>query len=147
MGLRPRGRIPRESQAQPDDTLARINRVAAENAAAVVTFLPTGMASIGVPVEIDRAVSEGKHVILFSDIKASWVLTYAPSAVARYHSWNVDDVADAVAWLDRQQTDLQPPAPNGSLHGAPRPWSGRPDLLPSRDLPRGHLPSDHLPAR
>ncbi|HEU5037371.1 MAG TPA: hypothetical protein VFT70_10215 [Nocardioides sp.] len=95
--------------AEPDDTLARINRVAAESAAAVVAFLPAGVASIGVPVEIDRAVSDGKHVVVFSDIRASWVLTYPPSTVTRYHSWDADAVADAVAWLDRQGTGLEAP--------------------------------------
>jgi hypothetical protein len=95
--------------AEPDDTLARINRMAAENAAAVVAFLPAGVASIGVPVEIDRAVTDGKHVVVFSDIKASWVLTYPPSSVARYHSWNPEAVADAIAWLHGQDDDLEAP--------------------------------------
>jgi hypothetical protein len=67
--------------AQPDDTIARINRAVAENAA----------------------------VVVFSDIRASWVLTYPPSIVARYHSWENDDVADAVVWLHRQGDDLGAP--------------------------------------
>jgi hypothetical protein len=95
--------------AEPDDTLARINRAAAEHAAAVVAFLPAGVASIGVPVEIDRAVSDGKYVAVFSDIKASWVLTYPPATVARYRSWEPDDIADALAWLHRQGPDLEAP--------------------------------------
>lgn len=95
--------------AEPNDSLARINRVAAENAAAVVAFLPAGVATIGVPVEIDRAISDSKHVVLFSDIKASRVLTYPPSTVARYNSWDPNAVADAVAWLDRQGDDLEAP--------------------------------------
>jgi hypothetical protein len=97
------------SHAEPDETLGRINGAAAEHAAAVVAFLPAGVASIGVPVEIDRAVSDGKHVVVFSDIKASWVLTYPPSSVARYHSWNADAATDAVAWLDRRGANLEAP--------------------------------------
>lgn len=60
--------------AEPDDSLARINRAALINSDVVVAFLPKDVPTVGVPIEIDRAHSMGKHVLVFTDAH-SWMLT------------------------------------------------------------------------
>lgn len=82
--------------AKKDDTLPAINRFALAQADLVVAFLPSGVASIGVPMEIDRAIALGKHVILFTDVNA-WMLSWpGRGPVARYDDWQEDDLVAAV---------------------------------------------------
>lgn len=84
---------------KPDDRLARINRHALNEADVVVAFLPRDVTSVGVPMEIDRAMSQGKVVIVFSDTN-SWMLQY--SNQRRYlnlSDWRPEDLMRAVDWL------------------------------------------------
>lgn len=60
--------------AETDDTLPLINRAAHVQADLIVAFLPAGIPTLGVPVEIDRGLSQGKHVMVFSDATNSWML-------------------------------------------------------------------------
>lgn len=71
------------TRTQIDDTLPRINRAALNNSDLVIAWVPAGVATIGVPMEIDRAVSQGKNVIIFSDAKA-WMLNYPHGRVTRF---------------------------------------------------------------
>lgn len=85
-------------EARLDDTLPRINRAALANADVVAAFLPAGSASIGVPIEIDRAVSLGKTVVIFSDAK-SWMLAGwggAGRRVHRFNDWSETSVMRAI---------------------------------------------------
>lgn len=90
-------------KARPTDRLPRINRVALINADVVVAFLPKGVASVGVPMEIDRAVQQGKYVIVFSDAH-SWMLTYPPGnkRIYRAYDYDVEDLDFAAKWLAQQ---------------------------------------------
>lgn len=84
---------------RPNERLARINRHALAEADLVVAFLPNGVTSVGVPMEIDRAVSQGKVVIVFSDTN-SWMLQYGNRK--RYLSlpdWRDDHIEAAFTWL------------------------------------------------
>ena len=81
--------------AEISDKIARINRAAHINSDLVVAFLPTNIASVGVPMEIDRAVSQGKRVIVFSNAP-SWMLIYPGEQVVRYNDWDDDSLKDAL---------------------------------------------------
>lgn len=84
--------------AEMNDTLPRVNRAALANADLVVAFLPADCASVGVPMEIDRAVSLGKKVIVFSDSK-SWMLAgYHPGRVIRFPTF--DDASLLQAYIE-----------------------------------------------
>lgn len=89
--------------AQPDDTIGRINRAAAHNADLIAAFLPQGVPTIGVPMEIDRAVRQGKHVLVFSDIDQSWMLQLP--RVWRATAYNDEAFAHALEYISR----LSPP--------------------------------------
>jgi len=86
----------------PIDTLDRVNRAALANSDVVVAFLPAGVPTVGVPMEIDRAFSMGKHVVIFADVK-SWSLTAFGnrSRIARYSDWEDDTLAEAMNWVGR----------------------------------------------
>lgn len=94
-----------------DDRLGTINRAALNNSDLVVAFLPAGVPSIGVPMEIDRARAQGKHVIVFSD-SPSFMLNMP--RVQRYSSFTQEvlyGVAMSVQNMDppieqRQVADL-----------------------------------------
>lgn len=73
--------------------VAHINRVALNSADCVVAFLPAEVASIGVPMEIDRARAQGKHVVVFSDAN-SWMLEM--SGVTRFGDWSDESLYRAI---------------------------------------------------
>ncbi len=63
--------------------IAAINALALDRADTVVAFLPAGVASVGVPMEIDRAVSAGKLVFILTDLEVSFMLNYNQPNVIR----------------------------------------------------------------
>lgn len=79
------------------EAIARIDRVALLQADLVVAFLPAGVPSVGVPMEIDRARAQGKHVIVFSDTK-SYMLEVP--GVRRFHAWDDESLAMAIAYVE-----------------------------------------------
>lgn len=81
------------SRNPQDDGVARINRAALNSSDVVVAFLPRDTPSIGVPMEIDRAVAQGKHVIVFSDA-SSWMLQLP--GVIRYGDWDDENIGAAL---------------------------------------------------
>jgi hypothetical protein len=81
-------------------------------AEAVVAFLLA--ASVGVPVEIDRAVTHGEHVVVFSDIDRPCGLTCPSDAVARYRSWTTRDVRHALGRLYGQGRVRVAPGPGAT---------------------------------
>lgn len=63
-----------------------INMTALDRASIVVAFAPRGIPTIGVPMEIERAVAAGKQVLVVSDAP-SWMLEFdVPNAEVVY-SW------------------------------------------------------------
>lgn len=89
--------------ATPDDGIALINRAAAVNADAVAVFMPRGVPSIGVPMELDRALAQGKRVMLFTDVGESWMLQDPRLKRAWRGDWaNEDAPMDAALWLVQQ---------------------------------------------
>lgn len=105
--------------SQPGDEADWINRRAATEADGLFAFLPTGVASIGVPIEIDRALSQGKWVALCSDVN-SWMLQDARRGMGRFGLAD-EDLRCAVEWL-AQQID------------SPYPLGKKPEPLPVRRL-------------
>lgn len=84
---------------KPDNRLARINRHALNETDLVVAFLPNGTTSVGVPMEIDRAMSQGKVVIVFSDTN-SWMLQYGNrSRYLNLPGWEPEHLMHAIDWL------------------------------------------------
>jgi dUTP pyrophosphatase len=84
-----------DSRAVIDDSLARVNRAALNNADIVLAWLPSNIATVGVPMEIDRAVSQGKHVFIFSDAP-SWMLQYPSMLVTRFADHDEGTINKAV---------------------------------------------------
>ena len=58
-----------------EKSIGLINRTAAAAADVIIAVLPRDTPSIGVPMEIDRAVNSGKVVAVITDAK-SWMLNY-----------------------------------------------------------------------
>lgn len=107
--------------------VALINRCALANADCVVAFLPAGVASIGVPMEIDRARAQGKHVIVFSNAE-SWMLEI--HGVTRFLDWGDENLARAVdfigGWFPPEMERAQEPLPV-KLDGGVLPTRAYPD--------------------
>lgn len=82
--------------------IMRINRSAARNADCLVAFLPGNVASVGVPMEIDRAVNDGIPVLVFSDAP-SWMLQYNSPRFKWIWDWEDDALDLGMSWLSMQQ--------------------------------------------
>ena len=80
--------------AQPEPGLREINQFALRSCDALVAYLPAGVASVGVPMEIDLAASLGKRVVVISDAK-SWMLQFGQPNVRV-----VETVSEASEALD-----------------------------------------------
>lgn len=96
---------------RPVPGVAEINRVAALEAQCVVAFLPKQIASIGVPMEVDRAVQSGKMAAVLSDVK-SYMLEI--EGICRRFDWQDDDLYEICRWIqlnDPPQRDLATPLP------------------------------------
>lgn len=78
----------------PGTAIREINQYALMTADVLVAYLPKGVASIGVPMEIERAQLMGKKVLIISDAP-SWMLQYGSEDVAVFRSWN----DAAMSWL------------------------------------------------
>lgn len=109
--------------------IAAINAYAAGTASAVLAFLPEGVPTVGVPMEVDRAVRSGKRTAVLTDAKA-WMLTYQH---ANFHLFPLNDTGAraALAWLSGDDEDLGPdsqdPLPVVVEEGARLPTRGYPD--------------------
>lgn len=93
---------------RPDDRLARINRHALNEAELVVAFLPRDVTTVGVPMEIDRAVSQGKVVVVMSDTN-SWMLEYGNRR--RYLNlpgWDPEHLLAMADWLRIESPEPMP---------------------------------------
>lgn len=75
-----------------------INRRGLEESTVVVALLPKGSVSVGVPMEIERAINLGKPVIVVSEAP-SWMLHFEPNEKAKLVSqWS----PEALKWVERQ---------------------------------------------
>lgn len=81
-------------RAGTDRFLPTINRAALNQSDVVVAFLPAGIVSVGVPMEIDRARAQGKHVIVVSDAN-SYMLEM--NGVVRINGWDDPHIEHLVA--------------------------------------------------
>lgn len=82
--------------------IGRINRSAARQAECLVAFLPKNVASVGVPMEIDRAVNDGIPVLVFSDAP-SWMLQYESPRFKWIYDWEDEGLNLGISWLEMQQ--------------------------------------------
>lgn len=110
---------------RPDAGVATINRAALNNADVVVAFLPADVASIGVPMEVDRARAMGKHVIVVSDAKSFMLEMPGIFRVRDYDVPNMDAVFQYIA-------ALEPPEDNGRAPDDLRVKVEREGCLPRR---------------
>lgn len=100
-------------RASVNDSLPRINRAALNSADVVVAFLPAGVATVGVPMEIDRAHSMGKHVWVFTDAGTSWMLTLP--RLWKANNWDDDAIDACVEWI----ANLEPPVTTKQFDALP----------------------------
>jgi dUTP pyrophosphatase len=94
-------------EAAPGGEVALVNRAAHAQADSVLAVLPAGWATIGVPMEIDRALSQGKWVALCSDAN-SWMLQDKRKGMARF-GLSADDMLAAAEWLASRDHPVYPP--------------------------------------
>lgn len=83
------------TDATPDRGVAITNRAALNNSDLVLAFLPDGVPTVGVPMEIDRAYSQGKHVVVFSD-RNQWMIDQP--GIIKVDGWE-DEQIDTVLGL------------------------------------------------
>lgn len=89
--------------------IEQINAFAQSASELTVAFLPAGVATIGVPMEIDRAARAGRTVIVFTDNNRSWSLSgLALRPNVRVHNWDVEGQANAYLWLSERPQEADP---------------------------------------
>lgn len=84
-----------------DHGLARVNQVALGMADVLVAFIPKGVPTIGVPIEVDRARAQGKPILIFSDTK-SYMLEGMPGNIFRADGWESSQLMRGLKWLIQQ---------------------------------------------
>lgn len=116
-----------------EKSISTINRVAAAEADVIVAVLPRETPTIGVPMEIDRAVANGKAVAVITDAK-SWMLNYSSPWFKVFpldYGIRNTTPGDVAAWL----TQVIPARAKALEAGSD------PDPLPFKILQRGTLPT------
>lgn len=84
---------------RPTEEVARINRHAHAMAESVAAFLPSGVASIGVPMEIDRAMQQDKAVAVFSEVQSYMLEFNRKDAPAQFKDWTDADLYAACEYI------------------------------------------------
>lgn len=84
--------------AEGGPEVREINRAALNAADAVIAMMPKDMPSVGVPMEIDFAVSMGKAVAVLTDVDA-WMLQFSPYTDAATFLLDEEGFEAAVTWL------------------------------------------------
>lgn len=107
-----------------------INMNALERADVVVAFLPKATPTIGVPMEIERASTLGKHVVVLSDAP-SWMLEYSQENVSVFSRWD-HEVQNTLRAALRTPSGGLSSVPRASLpvvlsEGGEKPRRGYPD--------------------
>jgi dUTP pyrophosphatase len=87
--------------------ISAINNKALDTADAVFAWMPQGVSSIGVPMEIARAAMFGKPVVVMSD-SWSWALAGAGDTVRVLPE---DQINAAMAWLSEAEPGLKMDSP------------------------------------
>lgn len=77
-----------------DRRIEIVNNIALGRSDAVLAYLPQGVASVGVPMEVERALNNSKAVAVVGD-SLSWALEHP--RIHRVGGWK-----EAIAWLDAQ---------------------------------------------
>lgn len=101
-----------------DSGIRDINACALEASSVVLAFLQSGVPSVGVPMEIERALLLGKPVVLVSDLDRSWMLV--DDRIHRYSTWT-EEVLARVGTLAGQgnlegyDLPIQTTSPSGRL--------------------------------
>lgn len=86
----------------PTEVIQEVNNAAIERASGMVAFLPKDVASIGVPMEIQMAVSAGKPVVVVTDHDQSWVVAgWRNHPMVEVVEFNAGMIRKGIAWLNR----------------------------------------------
>lgn len=84
--------------AEVGPEVREINQLALSWADGVLAMLPDGIPSLGVPMEIDSAVRDGKVVAILTDVKA-WMLGFSVDANVEMFPLSEVGFAQAAIWL------------------------------------------------
>ena len=84
--------------AEQDRQVELVNRIALEGADLLVAYLPAGVPTVGVPMEVEHMVEIGRPVIVVTDIEVSYALDR--SGIHRIESVLDGGLADAIAHLE-----------------------------------------------
>jgi dUTP pyrophosphatase len=106
-------------RSKPGPEIREVNSTALQQADSVLAIMPKGVASIGVPMEVEYAVQSGKDVAVLTDT-ASWSLQYSED-VANFALFTLtpDGMRLAVEWLLQQEEDT---SRKGTLTAEPLPF-------------------------
>lgn len=85
-------------EQQPDRSLAVVNNMALGRSVGMVAFLPPGVASIGVPIEIERAANSRIPVLIIGG-HGSWMLAKYENMQWVRQAQEVEKVEDCLDWL------------------------------------------------
>lgn len=83
--------------ADPDPGLQQMNLAALDAATALVAILPTGVPTLGVPLEIHQATSRGKPTLVVGPTQASWTLAWFARGGTLFFEDDLEGFAHAVA--------------------------------------------------
>jgi dUTP pyrophosphatase len=91
-------------RSKPGPEIREVNSTALQQADSVLAIMPRGVASIGVPMEVEYAVQAGKDVAVLTDT-ASWSLQYSQEVVNfALFTLTPDGMRLAVEWLLNQES-------------------------------------------
>src|SRR4051794_4753860 len=92
------------TRSEPGPEIREVNSTALQQADSVLAIMPRGVASIGVPMEVEYAVQAGKDVAVLTDT-ASWSLQYSQEVVNfALFTLTPDGMRLAVEWLLNQES-------------------------------------------
>jgi deoxyuridine 5'-triphosphate nucleotidohydrolase len=86
---------------EPSEVVQAVNNAAINGASGMVAFLPKGTQTIGVPMEIQSAISAGKPVVVVTDHSDSWVVAgWTKTNGVKVVEFNASQIRGGVGWLN-----------------------------------------------
>lgn len=86
---------------EPSGVIQAVNNAAIKEASGMVAFLPAKAQTIGVPMEIQAAISVGKPVVVVTDHSSSWVVAgWAKTNGVKVVEFNASQIRGAITWLN-----------------------------------------------
>ena len=90
------------TETQPSGVIQAVNNAAIREASALLAFLPANVQTVGVPMEIQAAVSTGKPVLIVTDHAQSWAVAgWESHPLVQVAEFNAGQIREGVGWLNK----------------------------------------------